>query len=194
MMPGIGLTEMILLVVVSIVVIGPKDLPLMMRKFGKFTGKMRALAFEFQQGIDELGRQAELDELRKEVADLKKHTGLEDLRQDLETDRADMEREINSATSLEAPGQAYPGTPAPDATPALTVEQMNESTLLAESANGLDPVASPPAAPTAVALAEALPEYRHDDYSGPDEPIDDSHVDVVADNHVRTPVKQETPA
>jgi sec-independent protein translocase protein TatB len=70
MMPGIGFTEMILLVIVSMVVIGPKDLPLMMRKFGKFTGQMRALAFEFRQGIDELGRQAELEELRKEVASL----------------------------------------------------------------------------------------------------------------------------
>jgi Tat protein translocase TatB subunit len=58
MMPGIGFAEMVLLVVVALVVIGPKDLPLMMRKFGRFTGKMRALAFEFKQGIDELGRQA----------------------------------------------------------------------------------------------------------------------------------------
>ena len=65
MMPGVGFEEMILLVLVAIVVIGPKDLPLMMRKFGRFTGKMRAMAFEFKQGFDELGRQAELDELRK---------------------------------------------------------------------------------------------------------------------------------
>jgi len=57
MMPGVGFEEMILLVIVAIVVIGPKDLPLMMRKFGRFTGKMRAMAFEFKQGIDELGRQ-----------------------------------------------------------------------------------------------------------------------------------------
>ena len=44
LMPGIGFFEMILLVVVAIVVIGPKELPLMMRKFGRFTGKMRAMA------------------------------------------------------------------------------------------------------------------------------------------------------
>ena len=59
MMPGVGFEEMILLVVMAIIVVGPKDLPLMMRKFGRFTGKMRAMAFEFKQGIDELGRQAE---------------------------------------------------------------------------------------------------------------------------------------
>ncbi len=95
MMPGVGFEEMILLVVMAIIVVGPKDLPLMMRKFGRFTGKMRAMAFEFKQGIDELGRQAELDELRKEVANLKAHTGLDDIKRELEEDRAAIEKDIN---------------------------------------------------------------------------------------------------
>lgn len=95
MMPGVGFEEMILLVVVAIIVVGPKDLPLMMRKFGRFTGKMRAMAFEFKQGIDELGRQAELEELRKEVANLKAHTGLDDIKKELEEDRAAIERDVN---------------------------------------------------------------------------------------------------
>jgi sec-independent protein translocase protein TatB len=69
----------------------------MMRKFGRFTGKMRAMAFEFKQGIDELGRQAELEELRKEVADLKKSTGIDDIRRDLEKDKADLESDVASA-------------------------------------------------------------------------------------------------
>jgi sec-independent protein translocase protein TatB len=97
MMPGIGFAEMVLLVLVAVVVIGPKDLPLMMRKFGRFTGKMRALAFEFKQGFDELGRQAELEELRKEVADLKKHTGLEEIQRDFEQDRINMQKDVDSA-------------------------------------------------------------------------------------------------
>lgn len=97
MMPGIGFEEMILLVLVAIVVIGPKDLPLTMRKFGRFTGKMRAMAFEFKQGLDELGRQAELEELRKEVAALKSNTGLEDIKRDFEQDRIDLEKDVNSA-------------------------------------------------------------------------------------------------
>jgi sec-independent protein translocase protein TatB len=96
-MPGIGFMEMILLAVVAIVVIGPKDLPLMMRKFGKFTGQMRALAFEFRQGIDELGRQAELEELRKEVEQLKSQTGLEDLQKDLAEDQANLQKDVDSA-------------------------------------------------------------------------------------------------
>lgn len=115
MMPGIGFTEMILLVVISLVVIGPKDLPLMMRKFGKFTGQMRALAFEFRQGIDELGRQAELEELRKEVASLKASTGVDELQKELADDQRALRSEIEGATgdtpSLPAPEQTTEPAP-----------------------------------------------------------------------------------
>ena len=110
MMPGVGFTEMILLVLVGIVVIGPKDLPLMMRKFGRMTGKMRAMAFEFKQGFDELGRQAELEELRREVSELKKSTGLDDLQREFEQDKINLERDVQSAM---APAAAKPTLPAP---------------------------------------------------------------------------------
>ena len=118
MMPGVGFEEMILLVVVAVIVIGPKDLPLMMRKFGRFTGKMRAMAFEFKQGIDELGRQAELDELRKEVANLKAHTGLDDIKKELEEDRAAIEKDVNAAM---APVPVQSTHPAAAAAVAATV-------------------------------------------------------------------------
>jgi sec-independent protein translocase protein TatB len=118
MMPGVGFEEMILLVVVAVIVIGPKDLPLMMRKFGRFTGKMRAMAFEFKQGIDELGRQAELDELRKEVANLKAHTGLDDIKKELEEDRAAIEKDVNAVM---APVPVQPTHPAAAAAVAATV-------------------------------------------------------------------------
>ena len=120
MMPGIGFAEMVLLALVAVVVIGPKDLPLMARKFGRFTGKMRAMAFEFKQGFDELGRQAELEELRKEVEELKKHTGLEDIAKDFNEDARKVESEMHQA--LHAPYPAvrkdeplpYPGLSADD--------------------------------------------------------------------------------
>lgn len=134
MMPGIGFAEMMMLVLVAIVVIGPKDLPLMMRKFGRFTGKMRALAFEFKQGIDELGRQAELEELRKEVADLKKHTGLDDIARDLEQDRINLERDVSSAL---APA-SLPPSPAPAAPPVTTAPALKAEAAAAHAdANGV---------------------------------------------------------
>jgi sec-independent protein translocase protein TatB len=59
--------EFLLAAVVALIVVGPKDLPVLMRKFGQFMGKLRAMAAEFRASFDEMARQSELDELRKEV-------------------------------------------------------------------------------------------------------------------------------
>lgn len=71
MLPGLGFSELVLLGVIALLVVGPKDLPLMMRKLGRQMAKFRALANEFRTGFDELARQAELDELKKEVEALR---------------------------------------------------------------------------------------------------------------------------
>jgi sec-independent protein translocase protein TatB len=175
MMPGIGFTEMILLVVVAIVVIGPKDLPLMMRKFGKFTGKMRAMAYEFQQGLDELGRQAELEELRKEVADLKRHTGLDELHKDMEETRLSIEQDYSSQmydsgvrdlTSEASPvdSSEMPALPAPTTATAVAASLPDHTAdvhVLGEpdamtALNGMTPAdGEPVAAPAQSAPAEA---------------------------------------
>src|SRR5438067_6935571 len=59
--------EFLLAAVIALVVVGPKDLPVLMRKLGQFMGKLRAMAAEFRASFDEMARQSELDELRKEV-------------------------------------------------------------------------------------------------------------------------------
>ena len=61
----IGWTEMMVIAVLAIIVIGPKDLPGMLRTIGKWTGRARALAREFQSSLDEVAREAELDEIKK---------------------------------------------------------------------------------------------------------------------------------
>ena len=72
MLPQFGFQEFLLLAIVALVVVGPDDLPLMMRKIGQWVGKMRAMAREFQSAFDDIAKQAELDELRKEIEDLKR--------------------------------------------------------------------------------------------------------------------------
>ena len=52
---------------VALIVVGPKDLPVMLRRFGQFMAKVRSMAAEFRASFDEMARQSELDELRKEV-------------------------------------------------------------------------------------------------------------------------------
>ncbi len=79
MLPSLGLNEILVLGVLALVVIGPKDLPLLLRKLGRWTAKLRGMAQEFRTGFDELARQAELDELKKEVEALRRTTNLNSL-------------------------------------------------------------------------------------------------------------------
>jgi sec-independent protein translocase protein TatB len=67
MLPDLSPAHILIVVVVALIVVGPKDLPLLLRKIGKFMGKMRGMANEFRASFDEMARQSELDELRKEV-------------------------------------------------------------------------------------------------------------------------------
>jgi sec-independent protein translocase protein TatB len=67
----IGWSELLLVAVLAIIFVGPKDLPRLMRTLGQYTAKMRAMAREFQNSFEDLARESELDELRKQVADLR---------------------------------------------------------------------------------------------------------------------------
>lgn len=67
MLPDVGGLELLVIAAVALIVVGPKDLPIMLRKLGQFTAKIRGMANEFRASFDEMARQSELDELRKEV-------------------------------------------------------------------------------------------------------------------------------
>lgn len=71
MLPEIGAAELLVIAAVALIVVGPKDLPMLMRKVGQFMARMRGMAAEFRASFDEMARQAELDELRKEVEALR---------------------------------------------------------------------------------------------------------------------------
>lgn len=60
-------SELLLIALVALVVIGPKDLPKVLRTAGKWAGKARAVANEFRSSIDQMIRESELEEVRKEV-------------------------------------------------------------------------------------------------------------------------------
>ncbi len=64
----IGSSELLLIVIVAVVVIGPKDLPRVLYKLGQIIGKGRAMTRHFRSGIDEMIRQAELEEMEKKWA------------------------------------------------------------------------------------------------------------------------------
>jgi sec-independent protein translocase protein TatB len=71
MFPEDRFLEILIIGALALIVIGPKDLPIVLRKLGRFVGRMRGMAAEFRASFDELARQSELDELRKEVEALR---------------------------------------------------------------------------------------------------------------------------
>lgn len=71
MFPEVGATELMVIAAVALIVVGPKDLPVLLRKAGQFMARMRGMASEFRASFDEMARQSELDELRKEVQALR---------------------------------------------------------------------------------------------------------------------------
>ncbi|MFY7834876.1 MAG: Sec-independent protein translocase protein TatB [Novosphingobium sp.] len=61
----IGASELLVLVIVAIVVIGPKDLPLALRTAGRWVAKMRRVSNHFKAGIETMIREAEMEEMEK---------------------------------------------------------------------------------------------------------------------------------
>ena len=93
--PGIGGLEILVIGLVALLVVGPRDLPLLMRKVGKAMGKARAMANEFRSSFDEMARQSELDELRKEVEALRTGQGMVPLGAEADAAFRDIRNDLN---------------------------------------------------------------------------------------------------
>ena len=84
-------SHILILLGVALVVVGPKDLPRLMHMMGRWAGKARGMANEFKRSFDEMARQSELDELRKEVEALRANNPLSDIQNTLnESVKVDM--------------------------------------------------------------------------------------------------------
>ncbi|MBL4905890.1 MAG: twin-arginine translocase subunit TatB [Sneathiella sp.] len=63
----IGWSEMVFVAIIAVLVIGPKDLPRAIASVGKYVRKARSMARDFQSGIDDLAKEADLDDLKKDL-------------------------------------------------------------------------------------------------------------------------------
>lgn len=61
----IGAAELLVIIIVAVLVIGPKDMPLAMRTAGRWIGKVRRVSAHFRTGIDAMVREAELEDMEK---------------------------------------------------------------------------------------------------------------------------------
>jgi sec-independent protein translocase protein TatB len=69
-MLDLGWSELLIIGVAALIVVGPKDLPRMLRTLGQYAAKARGIAREFQRSMDEAARQADIEELKEVKKDL----------------------------------------------------------------------------------------------------------------------------
>jgi len=99
-MMDIGSTELLMIVIVAIVVIGPKDLPRALYKVGQVIGKAKGMARHFRSGIDAMVREVELEEMEKKW-------------------KADNERIMREYAAANSPAAAPAPPPASEPAPAM---------------------------------------------------------------------------
>ena len=113
MLPQFGFTELLMVAIVALIVLGPTDFPRMMRSLGQFVARGRRMASEFQSAFDDIARQAELDDLRDEIESLKRDNALTAAVDDLKSVEADINVDVMRAHPSGARTGDEPAAPAP---------------------------------------------------------------------------------
>lgn len=123
-------SEMAVIMLVALIVIGPKDLPKVARTIGQWTGKARALARDFQRSLDDMAREAELDEIKKSISGAK-NLNVKKLVKDAIDPDDELERAFDVEESKPAAKAALPkpsgSLKPPVASPARSAEPASEA-------------------------------------------------------------------
>ena len=115
----IGASELLLIVIVAVVVIGPKDLPMALRTAGRWIAKIRRVSGHFRSGIETMIREAELEEMEQKWR---------------EQNAAIMAATSADPAHFAEPAPAEPAVqlPAPDAVPAEATPEVPKAAVRAE--------------------------------------------------------------
>ena len=150
----ISWTEFLLIGVVALVVIGPKELPGVMRTLGQYTRKIRSMAADFQNQFQEAMREAEMADLKKQVDDLaqdiKQYDPLKDVRADVEAIGKNLDKDLSK--DLENPAASQP---AKELQPPESAAQLADHSVVAPAAGSTTPEAAvEPVAPDSAGRTE----------------------------------------
>ncbi len=175
-MLGFAWSEIFLIGAVALVVIGPKDLPRVMRTMGLWSRKLRLLAGDFQRQFDDMVRQAELDEIKREAekamnvddikSDVEKAMNVDDIKSDLEkaVDVSGLERsmtmdEATAAAELPVlpPGETPPVPPPEGNVMADAVTETIHNPSLGAAAGGTPTAPAPASHPAPDSAREPTP-------------------------------------
>ena len=140
-MLDIGWTELLVIGALALIVVGPRDLPQLLRQVGRWVGQIKRMAGEFQRSIEDAARDTDLNSM-KELRDLRKDLGGLDFRQQAAKAQSYLKQSVKvEPTAGAKPGQPTgtpapePGAPAPGASAA--------SVPVAPAAPAAEPAASP---------------------------------------------------
>jgi sec-independent protein translocase protein TatB len=156
----LGWSKLVLIAVVALIVIGPKELPAVLRTVGQWMAKIRRMAAEFQGQFQEAMREAEMADLKQHIDQI--HDAAKDLKatfnpmtyNPVDTARTEIERAFEGSSS----SPASPAAAAAAAAPAATAEASGTAASAEAAPASLAPVAAPAAAtPAATPDASAPP-------------------------------------
>ena len=195
----IGWQELFIVAVLALLVIGPKDLPRALRTMGKWVRKARALARDFQGGLDDVMREAELDDVKdqlvsasgldigKEIENTIDPTG--DISRDM--DMSDIETDLGTAARA-----GFDGTAATEAEPEQAASGKAPSGKAASGKAASGKAASGKAAPRKAASGKAAPRKAASGKAAPAAKTASASKAAVAkvaapdpEDEVNTPVK-----
>jgi len=150
---GIDSPELLVIAVVALVVIGPKELPNLLRTWGRWMSQMRGMASEFRGHVDEMVRQSELDEVKKQLEggpglDLQALDPTKQIKQHIEEGMSEGEKAFNEAKSTFDNPLAEP-----ESAPQIAAEPAPAVEAAAEPA-APEPVSEPAASEPAVQLSQ----------------------------------------
>jgi sec-independent protein translocase protein TatB len=106
----IGWTEMALIAVVAVIVIGPKELPKVMRELGTWVARARGMSRVFMDQLEEMSRQSGIDEVRKEAEALRHLNPAQQLEKAVDPDGS-LKNQMSEITNIGTTNSAMPPAP-----------------------------------------------------------------------------------
>ena len=110
MLPSIGFPEMLVIVLLAIIFVGPKDLPQLMRTIGQWVARIRAMGNEFKSAFDDMGVDDEVAAIRREIEEMK---SLGNLDSELDGEMRALDEDIRKGTDMSSPHTPDPKDEAP---------------------------------------------------------------------------------
>ena len=160
---GIDSPELLVIAIVALVVIGPKELPNLLRSWGKWMAKMRGMASEFRGHVDEMVRQSDLDAVKKQLdavpgLDLQSLDPTKQIKSMIQEGVAEGEKALSDAkASIDNPSIDNPPIDnplaEPESAPQIAVEPLAEPAAMAATEPAPSVAEAPPAAEPVVAAS-----------------------------------------